>query len=223
MFLRSLHTSAASSVIGAHCRSYVLKLASGAALISSTAAAVLQTVEDAMDSIRGRVLCGGTIALAISLAVAGCAEPTEDADVDPAAFASELALEAKPGIGEPTPGASMTCAQATGGCVPVGYRAAYCTLSNLKPNSYVRVCVKAVCPAFYGFSSGYGESCYTTERVAADGTSYAFFTLAPDATYSFTTYSGTKLTTAVASASTTVSSSVGEATQCGGTPAASCF
>jgi hypothetical protein len=177
-----------------------------------------------MGTNRGRAVFGvATIGLAIAVLATGCAQPTEDVDPELEAVAGEIGLEGKPGAGEATSGPSMTCTQATGGCVPVGYRAATCVLSNFKPNSYVRVCVKAVCPAFYGFSSGNGESCFTTERVAFDGTSYAFFALAPDATYSFTAYSGTKLTTAFAKASTTLLSSVGETTQCGGTPSSSCF
>jgi hypothetical protein len=120
----------------------------------------------------------------------------------------------------------MTCTQGTGGCVPTGYRSANCTISNLKPSSYVVPCVKAVCPSVYGYSNGKGESCFAPQKVALDGTAKAFFALLPDATYGFATYSATKSgpsSTVIASATAVLLSSVGEGTQCGGQPSGSCL
>lgn len=118
-----------------------------------------------------------------------------------------------------TPSATMTCTQATGGCAPVGYRNASCAMSNLKPNSYVVVCVKGSCPSVYGIGNANGETCFPEQKVALDGTARAFFSVLPDATYSFTVRSGgSKPGGFLASASAVMSSAVGESTQCGGEP-----
>jgi hypothetical protein len=113
----------------------------------------------------------------------------------------------------------MTCTQATGGCAPIGFRNVNCALSNLKANTYVVVCVKGACPSVYGNANANGEVCYAEQKVATDGTARAFFSVRPDATYSFTTYSGgPKAGTVMASTTASVSSSVGVDTQCGGQP-----
>lgn len=150
--------------------------------------------------------------------VAACSVPEAEAVDTNVELASDVVPEGK------TPGASasvtMTCTQGTGGCVPRGYRAANCTISNLKPNTYVVPCVDAACPTLYG------ASCFAPQKVATDGTAHAFFALAPDATYSFNTYSGTKSgasNTVIASTSLTLVSGIGEATQCGGEPSPTCL
>ena len=118
-----------------------------------------------------------------------------------------------------SPTDAMTCKQSTGGCAPVGYRNVDCTLANLKANTYIVVCVKGGCPNVYGNVNAKGEVCYPEQKVATDGTARAFFSVRPDATYSFTTYSGApKPGTTMASATASVSSSLGVDTQCGGQP-----
>lgn len=170
----------------------------------------------------GFVFGMGMMGLTAALAATGCAATPDDVDPSLSDVAVELVPEGKPGSrgAISTTGPKMTCVQATGGCVPMGYRGANCTLSGLKPNSNVITCVKARCPAVYGYDNGKGESCFTTQNVAQDGTAYAFFAVAPGATYSFTTYTTSKGGAPLASASASVIATIGEGTQCGGTPSA---
>lgn len=176
-----------------------------------------------MRSMRGKtVFGGGMIAIAVAMSITGCAARAEEADVVPVDITDELTPTGKP---VKSPGPTMNCVQATTGCTPVGYRTAYCEMANLKPNSYVLTCVKAKCPAVYGYDNGRGESCFPAQKVALDGTAVAFLPLQPDATYSMTTYTSKNGVPDEVLASTNVSiaSSVGQDTQCGGVPSGSCL
>ncbi len=116
---------------------------------------------------------------------------------------------------------TMTCAQETTGCSPVGYRNARCSLAGLKPKSWVRVCVQAACPDVW--SNHVPENCFDVTKVAGDGTAYAWFSLLPDASYTFEAHESTHqgaLGDVLATAGATLLSSVGVGTQCGEAPPA---
>jgi hypothetical protein len=163
-----------------------------------------------MRTIKGVVLGLGVMALV------ACTQTAEQDELTPVELDDTLDPQGKT---TRAPSHTMTCAQATGGCAPIGFRNVNCALSNLKANTYVVVCVKGGCPAVYGNANAKGEVGYPEQKVATDGTARAFFSVRPDATYSFTTYSGApKPGTVMASASASVSSSIGVDTQCGGEP-----
>jgi hypothetical protein len=168
-----------------------------------------------MKTIGGSALLGAGM-----MVLAACTHAEESTDLDPDAVAVEVAESVDPqGKAPRAPDVTMTCAQATGGCAPVGYRNANCAVSNLKANSYVVICVKGTCPSVYGMGNANGETCFPEQKVALDGTARAFFAVKPDATYSFTTRSGgAKAGEFMATSSASISSSVGEDTQCGGQP-----
>lgn len=151
------------------------------------------------------------------MALAACAQTAEPEDA--ASVELDETLDPQGKAPPRAPGDTMTCKQSAGGCAPIGYRNVDCVLSNLKANTYVVVCVKGGCPSVYGNVNANGEVCYPEQKVATDGTARAFFPVRPDATYSFTTYSGApKAGTTLASTTASVSSSIGVDTQCGGQP-----
>jgi hypothetical protein len=158
------------------------------------------------------------------LAVTACTQSAEPDELAPTLLETTDDLDPQ-GKAPRTSAVTMTCVQATGGCTPVGYRNANCAMANLKPNTYVVTCVKAKCPAVYGFDNGRGESCFTPQKVALDGTAIGFFALLPDASYSITTYTSKNGAPGevLASSSVSLASSVGEDTQCGGVPSGSCL
>ena len=172
-----------------------------------------------MQTIGGGALLGLGI-----LTLVACTQTTEADECDhaPVDVSDELELHGK---APRAPGITMSCAQATTGCGPIGYRLANCAMGNLKANSYVVTCVKAKCPAVYGYDNGRGESCFPPQKVALDGTAIGFFALLPDATYAVTTYTSKNGAPGevLATSSVTLQSSVGEETQCGGVPSGSCL
>lgn len=151
--------------------------------------------------------------------LAACAPGEDPADLESDAVALEIADGLDPQGKTARAPVTMTCVQPTVGCAPTGYRHATCSLGGLKPNTYVVTCVKGACPAVYGMSNGNGETCFPEQKVSLEGTVRAFFAVRPDATYSFVTRSaGPKAGVVLASATATISSSIGEDTQCGGEP-----